>query len=219
MKKLTIIIAAIAMSFAASAQTTRVIKGAVVDKNGNPLPGATVTATGGSEVTTVDADGSFSLEVPIWLKSATAKYAGMADKKMKLSADDMIFQMYPKFRKQWFLIGDFAYLFDSENGMGGLMGGQLGKWGWYGKFLAGPTWGDVTWNVTAGVTKSIVDPLHIYVGFGGGMLSSEVGVFVPEIGLIGKIAKHFLVHAGYQCMLDTYGNPAHIINVGLGYAF
>ncbi|WP_417471148.1 carboxypeptidase-like regulatory domain-containing protein, partial [Leyella stercorea] len=41
------------------AQSTRIIKGAVVDKNGNPLPGATVEATNGAESTTVDADGTF----------------------------------------------------------------------------------------------------------------------------------------------------------------
>lgn len=250
-----LMIAALAMSIAASAQSTRVIKGAVIDKNGNPLPGATVTATGGSEVTTADADGTFSMEVPVWLKTATAQYAGMVNKKLKVSTGDMIFRMKPKVN-QWFVLGDYAHYF-GENGcdgnMGGLMVGCLAKWGWYGKFHAGKTDkmmcgyyqgyiennSKVMFNATVGVTKRIIKPLHAYFGFGAGLMP-EYNSFmwwdgsssyycwgsihtkfalVPEIGLIGKIANHFLIHAGYQPMVNLDAGVGHTINVGLGYAF
>lgn len=251
MKKLFFMFAVLAMSITASAQTTRVIKGAVIDKNGNPLPGATVTATGGSEITTVDADGSFSLEVPVWLKSATAQYAGMKNKKVKIKNGDVIFRMTSKQDRQWFLVGNYSLCVgDGEvlGHMGGLMGGLLGKWGWYGKFNVGQSWyyddyyyssyynlnyddfdiddykrTEFQFNVTFGVTKRIVNSLHCYLGIGPGFVpeaydDSGIGA-VPEFGLIGKIKNHFLIHAGYQCMVHPDGYVAHGVNVGLGYAF
>jgi len=269
MKKLILMFAVVAMSIAASAQTTRVIKGAVIDKNGNPLPGATVNATGGSEVTTVDADGSFSMEVPIWLKSVTAQYAGMKDKKMKIKGDDIIFRMTPNGVKQWFLIanysrvvsgnyhsfwysgGSYSVSYDYSGNMGGLMFGRIGKWGWYGKFNVGLVEADglgtytyssynygssgystytntyhgdyekVLWTVTGGVTKRIINPLHAYLGLGAGTIDGDEVVISPEIGLVGKIKNHYLLHFGYQPIVPTNGDVRvfHTLNIGIGYAF
>ena len=258
MKKIFLMFAVCAMSIAVSAQTTRVLKGAVIDKDGNPLPGATVNATGGSEVTTVDADGSFLMEVPIWLKRATAQYAGMKDKTLKIKGDDLIFRMKPDQRRQWFIIANYSRIvsgnytktwysvgrysggFDYSGNMGGLMFGRLGKWGWYGKFNAGlfeeegyvyysgysysdsshRSGEDVIGTATAGVTKRIINPLHAYIGFGAGAYD-DYPVVTPEIGLIGKIKNHFLLHFGYQPVVPTGGDLTvfHVLNIGLGYAF
>ena len=268
MKKIFLMLAVCAMSIAVSAQTTRVLKGAVIDKDGNPLPGATVNATGGSEVTTVDADGSFSMEVPIWLKRATAQYAGMKDKTLKIKGDDLIFRMKPDKRKQWFIIANYSrivsgnysktmyygytenFRLDYSGNMGGLMFGRLGKWGWYGKINVGLlemevngttsssyydysskmtkyntyTYHDnedeVIGTVTAGVTKRIINPLHAYFGLGVGGFDEEA-VITPEIGLIGKIKNHFLLHFGYQpsVPIDGHASAYHVLNIGLGYAF
>ncbi len=80
-----------------SAQSTRVITGAVIDKNGNPLPNALVEATGGAESVITDADGTFSIEVPATLKSLTAKYSGFKEKKIKLKeANQVIFELSPE---------------------------------------------------------------------------------------------------------------------------
>ena len=68
----------------AKAQSTKEVKGVVIDKNGNPLPGAKVQATGGAETAVTDADGTFNIEVSRWLKSLTATYPGMISKKAKL---------------------------------------------------------------------------------------------------------------------------------------
>ena len=245
MKKIFLMFAVCAMSIAASAQTTRVLKGAVIDKAGNPLPGATVNATGGSEVTTVDADGSFSMEVPIWLKRATAQYAGMKDKTLKIKGDNLIFRMSPDNRRQWFVIANYSRIVSGDyskstrrveysGNMGGLMFGRLGKWGWYGKFNAGLleidkhyyTSGysndheEVVGTATVGVTKRIINPLHAYFGLGSGAFDGDV-VVTPEIGLVGKIKNHFLLHFGYQPVVPTSGNVDvyHVLNIGLGYAF
>ena len=155
---------------------------------------------------------------------------------MKIKGEDLIFRMTPKGAKQWFVIANYAYLtgneykIDATGHMGGFMGGCLGKWGWYAKFNVGQMENtypgyhseNVSWNVTAGVTKRIIDPLHVYVGFGTGFVPyktrTEQG-FCPEIGLIGKIKGHYLINATYQPVVSLEARLVHVINVGIGYAF
>ena len=158
---------------AAMAQSTRTIKGAVVDKDGNPLPGATVEATNGAESTVVDADGTFTLEVPRWLNTATAKYAGVKNKKMKVQDGDMIFRMKPKQDRTWMINGVGGYIGGGDlDGtiVFGAMGAYLNDWGGYLKLLfcvnedfaerpAVPT-------VTAGVTKRLTNFMYAYAGAG-----------------------------------------------------
>ena len=137
MKKTLFIALSMILSLTMSAQTTKTIKGAVIDKNGNPLPGAQIEATGGAETTTVDADGTFSMEVPIWLKSVTASYPGMKNKKLKVSNDDMIFTMNSKHTLQWFVEGIGGISLKEKidpTANFGVMGGVLGNWGGYARF-------------------------------------------------------------------------------------
>ena len=173
MKKTLFIALSMILSLTMSAQTTKTIKGAVIDKNGNPLPGAQIEATGGAETTTVDADGTFSMEVPIWLKSVTASYPGMKNKKLKVSNDDMIFTMSNKDARQWFIegIGGISIKEGMSNATTfGLMGGFLGKWGGYARFsiaLGSDLKEDVTIpTVTIGAIKSLGK--NFYGFFGGG---------------------------------------------------
>lgn len=148
-------------------QTTKVVKGAVIDKYGNPLPGAMVMATGGAESTYVDADGTFSIEVPVWLKSLTVKYAGMSDKRKKIKTEKlMIFEM--KGRKTWFVNAVASVdVVDSVFMRAGIMFGTLANWGWYCKFM--PSFDEATDGipaVTLGVTRQIKERLHLYAGLG-----------------------------------------------------
>ena len=166
---------------------TRVIKGYVVDKKtGNYLPGAEVTVKGGAESTTTDADGSFSLEVGLFAKNAIARYAGMADKKLKIGDHDLVFRM-KKDKGFWFLnfvgglivgpkggphIDHYNYYDDYNNILGcfGLMGGYLDKWGFYGKFTINP-WKEGQQGLAMGsfgVTKRILPWLHASLGIGVG---------------------------------------------------
>lgn len=78
MRKLIFSLLLAGVTVMTSAQTTRVVTGAVIDKYGNPIPEAKVEATGGAESTVTNADGTFSIEVSQWLKSLTASYPGMA---------------------------------------------------------------------------------------------------------------------------------------------
>lgn len=195
MKKTFIMLALAAISMTAGAQSTRIIKGAVIDKNGNPLPGATVEAKGGSEVTTVDADGTFSMEVPIWLKKARAQYAGMKPCTRNVTLQDMIFTMKPASKKHWYLLANYGCMLNSDRPgfegigtghTGGLMFGFFNNWGWYFKANFGSAtkgyynydynynygyyncYDEVVGYFSTGVSKRIYKPLHAYIGVGLG---------------------------------------------------
>ena len=229
-------------SMSALAQSTRVVKGAVVDKNGNPLPGAVVEATGGAESAVVDADGTYAIEVPIWLNSLTAKYAGMQTKKIKLDHDgDIIFRLRTQIAdKGWFVnaVGATSF-FDAYEGSGfagrlGLMGGYIGNWGGYVKVT--PTFGDGTDAcglpaATIGVIKRIVGPAHIYVGLGYAPVSGdddyyngysyypdyESGMMV-DFGFMFKF-NHIVANVGYSYSNSFCCNVNHDLHFGVGYCF
>lgn len=231
-------------SMSALAQSTRVVKGAVVDKNGNPLPGAVVEATGGAESAVVDADGTYAIEVPIWLNSLTAKYAGMQTKKIKLDHDgDIIFRLRTQIAdKGWFVnvVGATSF-FDAYEASGfagrlGLMGGYIGNWGGYVKVT--PTFGDGTEAcglpaATIGVIKRIVGPAHIYVGLGYAPVSGdddynyngwhyyypdyESGMMV-DLGFMFKF-NHIVANVGYSYSNSFCCNVNHDLHFGVGYCF
>ena len=190
MKKVFFMLALALTSTAAMAQSTRIIKGAVVDKNGNPLPGATVEATNGAESTTADADGTFSMEVSRWLNTATARYAGMRKKTLEVQDGDMVFRLSPKFEMDWFLnvvsgvvtIESHAFNTDVPNTTYslGLMGGFLGKnWGGYTKLLWTPNSSFASEpavpTVTIGATKRVFSFMHAYAGAGYGKVNVVYG--------------------------------------------
>lgn len=154
-------------SVSVMAQSTKEIKGAVIDKNGNPLPGAVVEATGGAESATVDADGTFSMEVPVWLKKVTARYAGMESKTKKIKNGDILFELSPK-KNKWFvsLVGSFD-INSSEMGRIGVMAGYVRSWGGYVK-VAPTIYGDGIElpAITAGVVKSLSNTVNLYLGLG-----------------------------------------------------
>ena len=154
-------------SVSVMAQSTKEIKGAVIDKNGNPLPGAVVEATGGAESATVDADGTFSMEVPVWLKKVTARYASMESKTKKIKNGDILFELSPK-KNKWFvsLVGSFD-LNSTEMGRIGVMAGYVRSWGGYVKVA--PTIyedGIELPAITAGVVKSLSNTVNLYLGLG-----------------------------------------------------
>lgn len=155
-------------SVSVMAQSTKEIKGAVIDKNGNPLPGAVVEATGGAESATVDADGTFSMEVPVWLKKVTARYAGMESKTKKIKNGDILFELSPK-KNKWFvsLVGSYDFI-STEMGRIGVMAGYVRSWGGYVKVAPTIISGDGIDipAITAGVVKSLSNTVNLYLGLG-----------------------------------------------------
>lgn len=166
-------------SISAFAQTNRVYKGAVIDKNGNLMPGARVQATDGTEETVTDADGSFTLEAPVTLKSVTVTYPGMstAKKSVKNNPDEVVVEMSTHQQTQWFagVVGGYCFE-DYEVAHLGIMGGKKGFWGYYAKFMLditkpkGHGYDDTDcgsgFTITAGGIKSIIHNFYVY--FGGG---------------------------------------------------
>ena len=222
MKKTFFLLAAcLVCSLAAMAQTTKVVTGAVIDEYGNPLPGATVAVPKGANSAVVDADGTYSIELPVWSNTLVATYAGMWDKKMKIAGSEVIFRMKPQ-KGQWFINAIGEYDFYGGGPFVGLMGGYLGKWGGYLK---------VTLNlvedlpaVTAGVTKRLCDWLHLYLGVGAapyiyicdwcGTTHDDGYRFAMDFGFMIKPIKHFNINVGTFAGEDIMG-----IQVGLGYSF
>mgnify|MGYP002622045368 CR=1 FL=1 len=223
------------------AQTTKVVKGAVIDKNGNPLPGAVVEATGGAETTTVDADGSFEMEVPLWLKSITAKYAGMADKKQKLrngSNDNLVLKMTSAYPSGWFvsLVGGFNsnihYYDERAYGRLGVMGGRLGNWGFYGKITPTLAHGaDGIPAVTVGGIKHLTKGTYLFLGagiapkpehyndYGYDDYDGYDSAILFDLGVIVTIKSRFTITYGCTFGIDFDGIPEPGSLIGFGYLF
>lgn len=191
MKKIFLLIVMAVCALSVSAQNTKTVTGAVIDKNGNPLPNALVRATGGAETVTTDADGSFTIEVPIWLKSLTAEYAGLSEKTIGVrNKSNVLFKM--KNRSQWFLNAVYGVTLASGYSEMtahnfGLMAGFLKNWGGYMKvtvpavLTTGPDayniheYIDYIPSISLGITKKIAKPLYIYAGAGyGDILCDEL---------------------------------------------
>ncbi len=228
MKKLFLLMTLVICALGLNAQNTKVITGAVIDKYGNPLPNALVEATGGAESVTTDADGSFRIEVPIWLKSLTAKYAGVNDKTIKLNhRNQVIFEMKPK-TGSWFL--DLAYTAtftpDYYTGLG-LMGGYLGNWGGYAKILMAIGAQSAFHSMTVGVIKQVSKPIYLYLGAGFGEVEHrwkhnnhydywDGAGGVIDVGALYKINKiNFGI--GYSIAIGDYTN--HSLQLSVGYCF
>ena len=213
-------------------QTTKVVKGAVIDKYGNPLPGAMVMATGGAESTYVDADGTFSMEVPVWLKSLTVKYAGMSDKRKKIKTEELlIFEM--KGRITWFVNAVASVIVVDEGYMrAGIMCGTLANWGWYCKFM--PSFDEATDGipaVTLGVTKQIKERLHLYAGLGYAPVRYEEDVYywweedvdfdngvILDLGLITRFSA-FSLNLGVSVSTDLDEEFEVEPHLGIGFNF
>lgn len=244
MKKIFVMLLVACAAMGTMAQTTKEVHGAVIDKNGNPLPGAKVEATGGAESTVTDADGTFTLEVSRWLKSVTATYPGMAKKKMGLkNGNELLFTMHEE-NKHWFVNAIYQRDFRYENNSVGVMGGLLNNWGWYAKVLIDT---DYKWNyghydeednpaeipsISIGVIKKLSKPMHLYFGLGYTQcydehtysLDREDGLIV-DLGLLYNY-KHFNVNLGfsYRRILDDFfedgnGDDGMAIHIGVGYSF
>lgn len=227
MKKLLLLMTFVICVLSVSAQNTKVITGAVIDKNGNPLPNALVEATGGAESATTDADGSFRIEVPIWLKSMTAKYAGLKDKKIKLNHNNqIIFEMKPE-TGSWFLDAAYAINFgDVTFSRVGLMGGYLGDWGGYARVifpLGRGASADKVPSVTAGIIKQVAKPAYLYLGAGyAPVMGEDRGDYESgamfEAGAIFKYNKvNFSVGYSFSSSFSAYTN--HSAQLSVGYCF
>lgn len=174
MKKIVSILCILILSVSSilAQDNYRIVKGFVVDKIGNPIPGAEVMTPGGGESVLTDSDGSFNISVHTLLKKLTATYDGMTTKTLKIKPDkNLVFTLKKEPKYSAFLNAVLGYSHDKsayyENTISlGLMSGMLGKWGFYCKAFYDYNDG---FCVTAGVVKSIFHrTIFIYAGAGYG---------------------------------------------------
>lgn len=66
---------------------TRVVKGKVLDENGEPMPGASVMIKGTTSGTTTDMDGNYTIELQDDQKTLVIKSIGVQDKEVQVNAD------------------------------------------------------------------------------------------------------------------------------------
>lgn len=223
MKKILTFIAATAMTLGAMAQTTREVHGFVIDKkNGNPIPGAEVIATGGGESTMTDSDGSFRLQISPFLKTLTASYTGMQEAKMKTKFDtDMIFELKPEKKHPGFINAVWG-IGGGNDGFatgGGLMGGMLGKWGFYVKTFGGFTsYGDAMFSFTVGPTTRVSKKTSLYFGLGIGSYYYEGGI-AYDFGAIIRVHEHVNVNVGLSGITTFWPDQSINAEVGVGYVF
>lgn len=221
---------------------TRTVQGIVIDKNGYPLAGASVTATGGQESTIVSSDGTFSLQVPEWLKSVTVKHKGFSNKKMKIQDGEMLVKMK---KREWFLNLAGGYSFEQDNpyrdntiksgGKIGLMFGTISNWGWYVKPLYCIE--SEGFSLAAGITKRFSQPLFLYAGIGFTTIKAtdywdDENSSIPKVdlGLLIRPTTHFNINLGCSGFLGEYKRPDSgdncamhgigiSLNLGVGYVF
>ena len=203
-----------------------IVKGTVVDKDGNPIPGVKVEIKGGTESTITELDGTFVLETANPVKKVTVHYAGMQSKDQKIKPD-MVIKMYnaswwsakpDKYR--WFAGAQVAITDNDDiKPAFGLMVGRVKNLGWYikGVYSKLPsttglhsvdgdrsyywTTGKVEqgmWNVTGGLVARLWSPIHIYAGAG----------YIER-----KVAWELLNGEKYKYCPDSYGGA--VVDLGL----
>ena len=181
----------VATTLALKAQN--VVTGTVVDRDGNPIPGAKVEIIGSTESTITELDGTFSIATESPAEKVRVLYGGMQTKVKKVKPDLVIkmretnwWNRKPE-KMSWF-VGVQAAFPDSEHikPSFGLMVGQVKNWGWYvkGVYSKVPSTDDPSivdyntngwftgemkqsyWNATAGVIARLGCPIHFYAGVG-----------------------------------------------------
>lgn len=206
------------------------VKGFVVDRNGNPIPGAEVMTPGGGESVITDSDGSFNISVHRLLKKLSATYDGMTTKTLRITPDkELVFALRSERKNPAFINillgyshnmhGLGWYHDDTDSPSWGIMAGMLSKWGFYGK-------GNSDWNGNFGVTAGVIKSLYkrvifMYAGAGYGMAwrrednheyygtwrESIDSAYHPGIaadfGFIFKTGRHFNLIIGYN-LLSTF---------------
>lgn len=169
-----------------------VLKGRVVDHQGNPISGAKVENAKGSEQTTTDMNGQFSLETEGNVKKVNVYYMGMQTAHKKAKPDMLVKMGGINWWKQkpdkysWFVSPQVAFVEHDEPNFG-IMVGRVKNWGWYAKGIYSPLpdnemstdeyynkWftGEVKKGyamASVGVIRRLFCPLHFYTGVGYGL--------------------------------------------------
>lgn len=166
-----------------------IVKGTVVDKDGNPIPGVKVQIKDGTESTITELDGTFVLETANPAKKVTVHYAGMQSKDQKVKPDMIIKMSTSNWwntkpdKYSWIISVQGAFPEEGvKNPSIGLMVGRVKNFGWYlkGVYSKGEStdcdYAPQYWTTgndkrsfyaaTAGIIARMKSPIHLYCGAG-----------------------------------------------------
>lgn len=115
-----------------------VVSGTVVDRDGNPIPGAKVEIPGSTESTLTELDGTFRLETAHPARTVRVYYVGMVSKTQKVTPDMLIrlsqenwWNREPQ-KAEWLIAVQGAFPGEGiDNPAFGLMLGKVKRLGWY----------------------------------------------------------------------------------------
>ncbi|MBD5239182.1 MAG: hypothetical protein HDS64_05335 [Bacteroidales bacterium] len=238
MKKFITICAAMLLGLGSmlAQENYKAVKGYVVDKNGNPIPGAEVKDSKG-ESTITDHDGSFMLNVPLKTKKIVASYDGMATQSRRIKADkDLVFTLQKGRTNPVFLNaiigGGYNPRTSNPQAHVGVMFGRLSNWGYYIKANVEP-FVAYDFSTTIGVIKNLSSQkIFLYAGLGYGMNSRVEYMFEDhrgwneyhlksaaacDLGFIFKTSRHFNVSVGYNLIVNS--TAVNSAQLGFGYVF
>ena len=184
-----------------NAQAQMVLRGKIIDKDGLPVPGAKVSAKGGTESTLSEFDGNYCLIVGDNTKKVTVDYVGYNSRTVKVSDNNLdivmiksnIWNHIPS-KINWLVSVQSAFPESFEQPSFGLMLGCVRKLGGYirvtGGFLPGQTMdtGSVKatlktplTTVTGGAIIRLGCALHLTVG--GGYAARKALLTVEKDGI------------------------------------
>ena len=122
----------------------RTVTGKVVDRDGNPIPGAKVSIVGTEESVITELDGTFNFESQYMLsnKKVKVEYVGMQSKEQCVTPDMVVKLVKLTLwnakleKRKWFVNAQIAFPESGGKNLAyGLMIGRVKKWGWYVKGL------------------------------------------------------------------------------------
>jgi len=210
MKRIILIcVLAVSALFALHAQD--VVKGKVVDKHGNPVPGVKIETNDGKEFTLSGLDGTFSLSPGITYGDAYARYGGFKSVSSRIY-QDMTIVMRPEtwwnrepYKKDWFILLESAFRFSpgtSNTPSLGLMFGQVKRWGWY---VKGTVWLKGKSDLEASQYVDFNDekvPIHQWLTTGK-VRRSTSALTAGAVARLG-CALHLYFGAGMALLQDQY---------------
>ncbi len=89
-KRLLLLTLLVTIGMQTAMAQTRVVKGRVLDENGEPMPGASVIIKGTTSGTTTDMEGNYTIEVDAKQKTLVIKSMGVQDQEVEIAADGTV---------------------------------------------------------------------------------------------------------------------------------
>ncbi len=209
----TIILSCILVLMGFSAYAQDAVRGKVVDKHGNPIPGVKLEIKGGQDSVFSGLDGTFILSPSVTHGSLEAYYSGMKPARTRISKD-MTVTMRPEnwwnrepYRHSFFISFQTGVRMDAFGTPTapslGIMFGTVKRWGWYIRALTWLDSYDYAFNPTGYMASGNEDIAPGYWWTTGRTKKNHTILTVGAIARLG-CALHLYFGAGLALAQDLY---------------